>query len=130
MFAIRRDNDVMELFPYSTPLLSSDSVFIILDSYNAADNIAECPTFPEIDVGEVNRVVQDDEYSDTVRKSTSADWKRALSIVLDKSGGLDRATPRTLIHRKATALLNVTPTTIRAVEMDSLTAPTASDVKV
>lgn len=127
MFAIRREDDVMELFPYSATLVNSDSVFIILDSYNAADNIAECATFPEIDIGEVKRI--DSEYPDAVKKATSADWKRALSIVLDKSGDLDKSTPRTLIRRKATAL-SVAPTTMKAVEMDSLTAPTASDVKV
>jgi hypothetical protein len=128
MFAIRREDDIMELFPYSATLVNSDSVFIILDSYNAADNIAECATFPEIDIGEVKRI--DGEYPDAVKKATSADWKRALSIVLDKSGDLDKSTPRTLIRRKATALLNVAPTTMKAVEMDSLTAPTASDIKV
>lgn len=130
MFAIRRENDVMELFPYSATIVSTDAVFVILDSYHAADNIGECEEFPEIDIGAIKRLHDDGEYTDAVKKAASADWKRALSIVLDRTGELTESTPRTLMRRKATTLLSVAPTTIKAVEMDSLMAPTASDIKV
>jgi hypothetical protein len=110
MFAIRRENDMMELFPYSTVLKATDAVFMILDSYKAADRIAECSVFPEIDIAEVKRIDEElrKEGSNSLglKRTVSSFASPELRSTLDD----DKMTPRSLIRKKATALLNVQPT--------------------